>query len=128
MSKWIVKKGNTSVQEILIKDKDGANVENLAAATYIKFQVKETKTVATVLIEKTKDSGDGIAVLAGEDLGKLQITLEPTDTNLPPKEYYMGLEIKWSDTVLYEVTMMADGAETEVFEIEQDIVLPEPEE
>lgn len=122
MSKWTVKKGNTSIQEILIQDKDGVAVPNLATAEYIKFQVKESKTVAMVKIEKTK--GDGIEVLAGEDLGKLQITLEPTDTNLTPKEYYMGLEIKWNDTVLYEVTMMADGEKTEVFEIEQDIVLP----
>jgi len=123
MSEWRVKKGNTSVQEILIKDRDGNNVANLAVATHIKFQVKETKTVAATKIEKTKEVGGGIAVDTPSE-GYLQITLEPTDTNLPPRKYYMGLEIKWSDTVLYEVTMMADGKETEVFEIEQDIMLP----
>lgn len=123
MSKWIVKKGNTSVQEILIKDRDGNNVTNLADATHIKFQVKETKTTTTVLIEKTKEVGGGIAVDTPSE-GYLQITLNPTDTDPAPKKYYMGLEIKWSDTVLYEVTMMADGEETDVFEVEQDIVLP----
>jgi len=121
MSNWIVKKGNTSIQEILIQDKDGNNVINLATAIYIKFQVKQTKTTTTVLIEKTML--DGIAVDAPSE-GYLRITLKPTDTNLTPKKYYMGLEIKWSDTLLYEVTMVADGTETETFEVEQDIVLP----
>ena len=120
MSKWTVKKGNTSVQEILIQDKDGNNVTNLAAASWIKFQVKETKTTDVVPIEKTKD--DGIAVDTPEE-GYLQITLEPVDTDIDPQLYVMALEIKWSDTVLYEVTMVADGEETEVFEITQDIVL-----
>lgn len=123
MSRWTVKKGNTSVQEILIQDKDGEKVPDLADATWIKFQVKETKTTDTVLIEKTM--GDGIAVDDPSE-GYLKITLEPADTDLDPQLYVMGLEIKWTDTVtrLYEVTMVADGEETEVFEIEQDIVLP----
>lgn len=120
MSKWTVKKGNTSVQEILIKDKDGNNVTNLAAASWIKFQVKETKTTDAWLIEKTM--ADGIAVDDPSE-GYLKITLEPADTNIDPQLYVMALEIKWTDTVLYEVTLVANGEETEVFEIEQDIVL-----
>lgn len=37
------KKGNTAVQEILIKDADGVTVLNLAAATAISFQIKKEK-------------------------------------------------------------------------------------
>ena len=121
MSKWIVKKGNTSVQEILIQDKDGVTVANLAAASYIKFQVKDSALAVAVVIEKTVL--DGIQVDT-PSAGYLRITLVPADTLITPKKYLMALEIKWSDTILYEVTMMADGSETEIFEIEQDIVLP----
>ncbi len=120
MGKWIVKKGNTSVQDVLIQDKNGADVTNLADAVHIKFQVKDTKTAATPKIEKTK--GDGISVNT-PSTGYLRIWLTPTDTDIDVKEYYMALEIKWSNTVLYEVILLADGQETDLFEIEQDIVL-----
>jgi len=121
MSKWMVKKGNTSVQEILIQDKSGAAVTDLATAEYIKFQVKESALAPAVLIEKTV--GDGIEVNT-PSAGYLRITLKPADTLIDPQKYLMALEIKWTATKLYEVTMMADGSETEIFEIEQDIVLP----
>lgn len=122
MSKWIVKKGNTSVQEILIKDKKGEIVTTLGVAEYIKFQVKKTKTATAVVIEKTV-AGGGIVVDPAAN-GYLTITLTPTDTLIDPQMYVMGLEIKWTAVNLYEVTMVVDGEESDVFEIEQDIVLP----
>ena len=122
MSKrWEVKAGNTSVQDILIRDKDDATVTNLATATVIKFQIKRTKTAASALVEKT--AGSGIAVDTPSQ-GYLRITLTPTDTGttLSVGDYFMGLQIKWSATVIYEVNMEIDDIKTEKFRIRQDIV------
>ena len=65
MSEWIVKQGNTAIQDVLIKDRDGNPVTNLDTAEAIKFQVKKNKTdsSASALIEKTK--GDGIQAELG---------------------------------------------------------------
>ena len=122
MKSWMVKKGNKSVRNILIKDKTGATVTNLAQATEIKFQIKKNKTDTTAKVEKTKD--DGIGVLTGDDLGKLRITLLPVDTGmtLSVGDYYMGLQIKWSATDIYEVNITIDDVKTESFRIQQDIV------
>lgn len=121
MSRWIVKKGNTSVQKILIKDKEGNVVITLGVAEYIKFQVKKTKLGAAV-IERTV-AGGGIVVDPAAN-GFLTITLVPVNTLIEPMLYVMGLEVKWNDTNLYEVTMIVNGEESEEFEITQDIVLP----
>lgn len=120
MSEWLIKKGNTAIQDIEIKDKDGAAVTNLADATEIKFQVKEKPTDETAKITKTK--GDGIEVLTGDDLGKLRITLKPSDTNLDIENYVMGLEIKWSEVLVYEVDLTIKGLSTSAFRVEQDII------
>ena len=121
MKFWTVKKGNKSVRDILIKDKEGNVVDNLAIATAIKFQIKKNKTDAA-LVEKTKD--DGIEVLAGDDLGKLRITLLPVDTGttLGKGEFFMGLQIKWSAEDIYEVVIKIDGIKSENFIVKQDIV------
>lgn len=121
MSMWKVLQGNTSIQDILIKDKDGKAVTNLDAAQEIKFVVKEKRTDAVAKIEKTK--GDGIEVLTGDDLGKLRITLLPTDTkDLPEKLYLMALQIKWSDTLIYEIILSFDGTPTNQFWILNDMI------
>ena len=123
MKSWDVKKGNKSVRDILIKDKNGVAVTNLAEATEIKFQIKENKTDAAAKVEKTE--GDGITVLTGDDLGKLRITLLPVDTGTTLSIgvfYFMGLQIKWSATDIYEVKITINDLEAEFFKIVQDIV------
>jgi len=120
MSEWIVKKGNTSIQEIEVKDQDGDPVTNMGDATNVDFQVKTAKEDETPKIAKTK--GDGIEVLADADLGKLRITLTPEDTEIDVEKYFMGLQIKWSATKLYEVDLTIDGVKTDVFRITQDMV------
>jgi hypothetical protein len=119
---WTVKQGNTSVQDIAITDKNGDAVTNLADAQTIVFQVKTNKSDGTPLIEKTK--GDGITVLGGDDLGKLKITLVPSDTeNLEcGKLLYMALEIKWDDTTVYEINLSFDNRDTDKFMVEEDVI------
>lgn len=121
MSAWIVKKGNTSVQEVLVRDKDGVIVDNLVAVTGVKFVVKEDKKSATekILLE----TGSGIAVDT-PSTGYVQITLSPTDTDLSPGEYYMGLQITWSSDLIYEVILKAGTplVPTEIFRVTQDTV------
>lgn len=119
MSKWLVKKGNTSVQDIPIYKKDGVTlVDNLVDATNIDFQIKETKT-GIAKIAKTKDSGITINTPL---TGWLRITLIPTDTDLIAKHYIMAIQIIWSDTEKYEIKIYIDNQETDDFVIEQDII------
>jgi len=117
MSEWIIKKGNTAVQDIPIRDGDGNLVSNLAAASEIKFHIKETKT-DSALVEET--AGSGIEVDT-PSTGYLRLTLSATDTNLPPEIYFMGLQIKWG-TEVREVILKVDNVETEALKIVQDIV------
>lgn len=117
MSEWKVKKGNTAVQDIPIKDKDGDLVTTLATATEIKFQIKELET-GVALVEKTVAAG--IEVDTPSE-GYLRLTLSAVDTNQTPKIYYMGLQIKWA-TETREVILKVDSTETEKLEITQDIV------
>ena len=117
MSEWIIKKGNTAVQDIPIKDKDGALVANLAAASEIKFQIKLLETGAA-LVEKTV--GAGIEVNT-PSAGYLRLTLSATNTNQIPKTYYMGLQITWG-TEVREVILKVDSIETEKLKIIQDVV------
>ena len=118
MSEWRVKKGNTSIQDILVKDRDGNTVTNLAATTSIKFQVKPRKA-NSVLIEKTK--GAGIEVDT-PTTGYLRITLKPSDTDNNPKRYTMAIEAVWSADNKYETRIYIDDNETYDFVIEQDTI------
>ena len=117
MSEWVIKKGNTSIQDIPVYDRDDALVTNLAAASEIKFHIKASEAGAP-LVERTV--GSGIEVNT-PTTGYLRITLTATNTNLPPKKYYMGLQIKWTSEVR-EVILKIDGIETETLRITQDIV------
>jgi len=121
MKQWLIKKGNTSVQDIPVYDKNGALIANLADATEIKFQVKKKKTDAVALVEKTV--GSGIAVNT-PSAGYLRITLTPEDTGttLSVGDYFMALQIKWSAAEIYEVIIKIDDIKTERFRIKQDII------
>ena len=121
MKYWEVKKGNTAVQDILIRDKDDVTITNLATATGIKFQIKKNKTDAVALVEKT----DIVGIAVDTPMtGYLRITLLPVDTGttLSVGDYFMALEITWSPTVIYEVNMEIDDVKTESFRIRQDII------
>ena len=116
---WKVKRGNTSIQDILVKDRDGDAVANLASATEIIFHVKSTETGAAV-IERKKTLGD--IVVDTPSSGYIRITLTPTNTTQTVGKYLMAIEITWSATSKYECRIYIDNKETKTFEIEQDIV------
>lgn len=120
MNRWRVKKGNTSVQEIEVRDKDNQLVANLADATDIKFQVKEKPEDLTPMIEKTKD--EGIAVDT-PNTGWLRITLLPSDTDIEGQVYFMALEIIWSPDEKYETRLYVNNGESDKFEIEENHIL-----
>lgn len=118
MSEWKIKRGNTSIQEIACYDKNDVLLTNLAAATSIRFHVKETKT-GSPLIEKTK--GDGLAVNTPTQ-GYIRVTILPTETDIEPATYYMALEIIYSVTEKYECILKINNVETMDFVIEQDVI------
>ena len=121
MKQWLIKAGNTSVQDIPVYDKDGVLVANLAAATEIKFQIKEKRDEVTPKVEKTLISGIDVDTPSA---GYLRITLTPTDTGttLSVREYFMALQIKWSATEIYEIIIEIETEKTDRLRISQDVV------
>jgi len=121
MKAWIVVKGNTSQQEIPIKDKKGVLVPDLASAIDIKFQVKEEKKESmSPLI--SKDLVIGIEVDQPLE-GWLRITLLPSDTNIRPSErYVMALQIEWAGDDKYEVKLTISGQKTSKFVVEAGVI------
>ena len=118
MNSWKVKKGNTSVQEIEVRNKDNQIVTNLADATDIIFQVKE-KFGDSPTIEKTK--GAGITV-DSPDVGWLRVVLLPSDTDKEAQVYLMALEVIWSPDEKYETRLYVNNSETDKFEIEENYI------
>ena len=118
MSEWKVKKGNTSVQDMAIYDKEGDLVTNLDTAISIKFQVKETKK-GIAKIAKTET--DGITINSPLP-GWIRVWLNPTETDLIVREYVMAVQLEWSATERYEARIYIDNEETDKFVIEQDII------
>lgn len=121
MKAWIVIKGNTSQQEIPIKNKKGVLVPDLASAIDIKFQVKEKRKEAeSPLI--AKDLVAGIEVDQPLE-GWLRITLSPSDTNIRPTDLYvMALQIEWAGDDKYEVKLKINGKKTDKFIVEAGII------
>ena len=122
MNQWLIKKGNTSVQDIPIYDKAGVLVTNLVDAEEIKFQIKKEKDDVTPKVEKTLISGIAVNTPL---TGWLRITLTPEDTgtSLAVGDYFMALQIKWSVTEIYEVDIEIDDVKTERLRIKQDIIV-----
>lgn len=116
---WKVKQGNTSIQDILVKDEDGVALTNLSTATEIKFVVKTSPSASANVIEKTEGSG-----LESDtpSTGYVRITLSPTDTEIDVGGYVMALQIKWGASTVYEVTLKQRAAEVSTFVIAPDIV------
>ncbi len=75
--------------------------------------------MAIKAIQKNKD--DGIEVNVPET-GYLRITLLPADTKIPPLKYYVALQIKWSETRIYETVIKVDGQKTDRLEIVGELV------
>ena len=121
MEQWLVKSGNTSVQDVPVYDKDDVLLTNLATATEIKFEIKKKKTDTTA--EVTKTVGSGIEVDTASS-GYLRITLLPADTGttLSVGDYFMALQLKWSSAEIYEGIIKIDDVKTERFRIKQDII------
>ena len=118
MNFWKVKRGNTSIQEIPVYNKKGKLIEDLDDVSTAIFVVKE-KRDGDALITKTK--GSGIQVDEPSP-GYLTVTLDPADTNLPPRKYFMALELLWPSGKKYEVIFKIDGLESEMMEILAQII------
>lgn len=117
MSEWVIKQGNTDIQEIEIRDKNGNVIQDLADVQEAKFQVKDSKDIK---ISKSKEEG---LKLNTPSTGHVQIIVLPADTiNLPIKRYVMGLELIWSEEKKHEVYLYIDGIETNRFRIAKNMV------
>lgn len=119
---WVVIKGNTSQQEIPIKNKKGELVDDLASASSIRFQVKEEREgSAPALISKSLENGIEVDQ---PSLGFLTITLLPSDTSIRPSDLYvMALQIEWEGDDKYEIKLKINGNETDRFIVKAGVIL-----
>ena len=115
-----IKKENTAELTILCKDKNGVVLTTLAALTEAIFQVRDIKT-GVVIIDK-RLSVPGELDIDVPSAGYVTIYLLPADTNVTPKRYYFALELQWGSNDIYELNLLVDGRESDLFEITQDVV------
>ena len=118
MNFWRIKRGNSSIQEIPIYNIGGdliADLDDISTATFV---IKE-KRDGIALVTKTKDAGIEIDEPSP---GYVKITLDPADTKLAYRKYFMALELLWSSGKKYEVIFKIDGQETEMMEILPEII------
>lgn len=120
-----IKAGNDCKLKILVKDKAGNTITNLADADDIVCQIKTAKDAVTPTIEK-KESGGGILV-NDPSTGYLKVIIAEADTQSKVAEYYIGVEVQWTgnnqEMDLYEDI---DGVYEpfDTIEVIQDVVQP----
>lgn len=120
MSEWVVKKGTTAILEVLMEDKDGKTITNLAEVVTAKFQVRESKKGTEKKVEVTL--GDGIEMDEPSE-GNVRITLRPSQTDIDMRKYFMGLQLEWSVDEIFNADIKIDGVKTDIFRVEQAVVV-----
>ena len=118
MNFWRIKRGNSSIQEIPVYNMKGKLIEDLDDVKTAKFVAKAIRD-GKALFTKTIASGIEIDE---PDPGYVKITLDPGDTDLPPRKYFMALELLWKSGKKYEVIFKIDGQESEMMEILPQII------
>ena len=84
---WQIIRGNTTVRDIPVYDKNGALVQNLDDAEEIYLHVlKERNRECNAIIQKNKSNGIEINV---PEIGYLRITLLPSETRIPARKYFV---------------------------------------
>lgn len=118
MNFWKIKRGNSSIQEIPVYNKKRKLITDLDDVETAIFVIKE-KRDGPALVTKSKDNGIEIDEPSP---GYVKITLDPADTNLHPKKYFMALELIWSNGKKHEVNFKIDGQESDMMEILPQII------
>jgi len=122
-----IKSGNDVILKILVKDKAGAIITNLATANDIVCQIKTTKDAVTPTIEKKK-SVSGEILVDDPSTGYLKVVIKDTDTQGKEDDYYIGVEVQWTDNNqemdLYEDVGSGNWQLFNEIEITEDIVKP----
>jgi len=112
----IIKKGNSVVLTIAVRDGNKELLDNLTSATSILFMVKQNKTDPDSSAIISKSVGNGITI-NDPSLGYVSIVLNPTDTDQNTGDYYMALQLEWGAELHYEIDLS-----DETFTINQDII------
>jgi hypothetical protein len=118
-----IKRGNKVVLVFSAIDTDtNLPIDNLAAATAIKFQIKTNKADTTPLI--SKDLTDGVqrnTPLTGDITVTINANDYPsTETNWGEK--YIALQIEYSATDIKEIELKYKNIIFDQINIEQDII------
>lgn len=123
-----IKYGNKCVLTFTCTDADGDTITDLASASEIYFQIKETKDAEDKFVALTK-TDDNIDVNT-PSTGKIQVTILPADwcdrdeIDFEDGEFdaYFGLEIEYADDDIREITITELGTEKETVTILEDVV------
>lgn len=90
-----IKAGNDVKLKCLCKDKAGVIISNLAAAPEIVCQIKSAIDKVPPEIEKKKTASQ---ILVDSPItGYLRIIIEKADTEDLSGDYYIGVEVQWTD-------------------------------
>lgn len=115
-------KGSAQIFRVPLVDQTGAVITNLPSATDVRFMVKKKKTDLDVNAIVSKNIGNGVAIDTPVQ-GTVEITFDSQDTStVAVGQYYMGLQIQYSPTNYIEVFLNENGARSDIFYIDQDVV------
>jgi hypothetical protein len=98
-----IKAGNSIDLLFTAQDASGAIIQNLSAATAIKFMVKANETDVDLSAKISKTLGAGI-VIDTPAIGNIKVSLTAANTTLAAGIYFMALQIEWGTTI-QEVTI-----------------------
>lgn len=93
-----LKKNNSVILSIKVKDSENNLIENLFEATNIYFTLKENKTDIDSASLVYKTLGSGIEV-NNPTTGYIKVDLGTTNTNLNPGTYYIGLQVEYDNSI-----------------------------
>ena len=118
-----LKKGNQTIFDFYIRDRDGLLITDLSAAIEIKYAMKEDREDADIDALILKKLTLGEIAIDTPVTGVCRVTLTKSDTeDLGTSQKFHALQIEYSAENIQEVWIKNNNVITDTVEVVQDVV------